>query len=146
MLLNSNDLDFNGFFTIGLRFDVCAPAGATVLSSSLTVIADDGNSTPTTAEMWGEYSGNAATFSSQTITSRTRTSASTSWPAFSTWVPGTVEVSPDLNSILTEILAHPGWTGCGNIVLIIEGTGNREAVSHNNNPADAPELTFTYQF
>ena len=145
MLLNSNDVDFASTHTMGLRFNVCAPANAQVLSAMLTFTADEPDTAPTSAQIWGELVGDALGFDVQAITARTRTSASVFWPSITPWVEGDVESTPDLSAIVSEILADPAWTGCGHVVFIIEGNGDREAVAHDKRPPEAPELQFTYQ-
>lgn len=145
MILDSNDVDFARTHTMGLRFSVCAPANAQVLDAMLTFTADEPDTETTSAEIWGELVGDALGFDVQSITARTRTTSSVTWPSISTWVEGDVESTPDLSAIVSEILSDPAWTGCGNVVFIIEGDGDREAVAHDKRPPEAAELEFTYQ-
>lgn len=145
MQLASNDLDFNSSHTIGLRFDVCVPVGVQIVDATLTFTADEPDVLATSALIWGELSGDALPFADQEIIARPRTVASAEWTDIAPWARGDADVSPDLSSVITEIVTSPDWTGCGNVVFIIEGTGDREAVAYEQDPAGAPVLEITYQ-
>jgi hypothetical protein len=145
LLEASNDLDFADAFIVGLRYDVCIPVGASVLNANLTVTADEADTLPTDVTLWAERAGDAVPFADVLPSARTRTTSTVSWNGLSEWEIGTVESSPDLSELLNEVINDPAWTGCGHIVLLAEGTGDREAVSYDNDPALAPRLEFTYQ-
>ena len=141
--VSSGDLDVaNPATPVALRFDVCIPAGTSVLEARLQMTADEADTTSTSAIVRAEASANAAAFATQLVGDRTMTPSTISWPSWSTWTPGTVETSPDLAPLMTEIAAA-GWSGCGNVVFVIEGNGDREASSYDSNPAAAPRLVLT---
>lgn len=141
--VSSGDLDVSSAtMPVALRFDVCIPAGTSVLEAHLLMTADEADAAPTAATVRAEASPNAAAFGAQLVGDRLLTLASVAWPAWSTWTPGTVETSPDLSSLLAEV-ASAGWSGCGNVVLVIEGNGDREASSYESNPTAAPKLVLT---
>ena len=65
------------------------------------------------------------------------------------WFPGgwdsvgqasSVQQTPDLSAILNEIVDQPGWSEGNSIVIIITGSGERVAESHNGSSAAAPLL------
>ena len=146
LLEASNDIDFADGFIVGLRYEVCIPRGASILNATLTVTADEADTLATSATIWAERGFNAAPFSDELPSERTRTMSTVPWSDIPAWDIGTVETSPDLSALLNEALSDDeNRERCGHIVLIIEGTGDREAVSFDNDPALAPRLEFTYQ-
>ncbi len=52
--------------------------------------------------------------------------------------------TPDLSSIVQEIVNRPNWQSDNAMVFIIEGTGRRSAVSRDQESALAPLLSVTY--
>ncbi len=141
--VSSGDLDLaNPATPVALRFDVCIPAGTSVLEARLQMTADEADSAATSATVRAEATSNAAAFATQLVGDRAMTSGAISWPTWSTWTPGTVETSPDLAPLMAEI-ATAGWSGCGNVVFVLEGSGDREASSYDSNPAAAPRLILT---
>ena len=146
VLFESGDLDVATGVTVGTRFQICVPVGAPVLNATLTLTADEVDTTPTIALIQGEASPDAAPFSAVTTPSaRVRTTASVAWVFTTEWSPGTIEASPDISAIINEIVSSPEWNGCGSVVLFLEGTGDREAVSFDTDPLTAPSLEITYQ-
>lgn len=145
LLEASNDMDFADGFIVALRYDICIPVGAPVLNATLTVTADEADTTPTDVTLWAELAGDAAPFADVLPSARTRTTNTVAWTGLADWEVGTTEVSPDLSALLNEVVSDPAWNGCGHIVLLAESTGDREAVSFDNDPALAPRLEFTYQ-
>lgn len=52
--------------------------------------------------------------------------------------------TPDLSSIVQEIMDRPGWSGGNSLVIIITGTGEWVAESYNGDPRGAPLLHVEY--
>lgn len=139
MTLTSGDLDMMLDGTtlqsaVGLRFTgLNIPRGATVLDAYVQFQANRSGSDSTTLTISGQAIDNAPTFTTTkfNITSRTRTAASVSWtPA--TWVQnahGPDERTPQLATVLQEIVIRPGWSTGNALVLIITGSGKRIAES-----------------
>ena len=116
---------------VGLRFpNVGIPVGANVLDATLQLSAY-GTSTGTTGEfaiaVRGQLATDAAGFPqdpngdpSFLITGRTaRTTASATWSISGAWAINTAYASPPITSIVNEIVALPGWTADGNVVLFL---------------------------
>jgi hypothetical protein len=57
---------------------------------------------------------------------------------------GTAQQSPDIKSIIQEIVNRPAWNPAGNLTIIITGTGKRVAESYEGLPAKAPLLYVEY--
>ena len=101
---------------IGIRFqDLDIPQGATVLGASLELDFDDddsgNNSTAISLTVKGEDADDADGFSTSTndISNRLTTSASVSW-SLDPFVSGNSMTSPDLTTIIQEIVNRTGWT------------------------------------
>lgn len=153
--LSSSDLelteDGGAEQIIGVRFrNITIPTNATINSAYLQFTVDEADAETTNLTIHGEASGNSAVFSSSNnnISNRTTTSANIAWsnlPVWSTVGQSSVpQQSPDLASIITEIIAQPGWFSGNALSLIISGTGQRTAESHNGSANSAPVLHLTY--
>jgi hypothetical protein len=152
--LTSSDLelvaDAGGDQTVGMRFtDLGIPQGATVIQTQIQFTVDETPSNATSLTIAGQDSDNAATFTSAagSISSRPRTSAQVGWappPWPTVGAAGAGQLTPDLSSVLQEIVNRPGWSSGNAAVFIVMGTGERVAESFNGSPADAPVLLVTY--
>jgi hypothetical protein len=97
----------------------------------------------------GENTGNASAFISslRNISSRGRTSSSVSWSP-EAWMikreAGPKQKSPDISSIIQEIVNRPDWSTDNSLVLIITGTGLRTAIPYDADPQNAPKLSVEY--
>jgi len=136
---------------VGLRFiGVTIPHGAIVTSAHLQFTAKRSTSSATQLVIAGEASNDAAEFSSAAndISSRTRTTATVAWaPAPWTTVDqaGPSQRTPDLASIVQEIVSRPGWVSVHAMVFVITGTsGTRAAYSHDGSHSRAPRLVVSY--
>jgi len=138
-------------FVVGLRYpDICIPSDATILNASLTLTSDEADDVPTSALIWVEMNGDAPTFSADSpIAGRTRSDFVVEWADIPAWQVGDTETSPDLSTLIEELIASPQWDpdgdGCGTVVLILEGTGDREARSFDNPDPAPPVFEVTYQ-
>ena len=92
-----------------------------------------------------QKSANAGTFAGNksNITSRPRTDASVSWsPAPWTTVgdAGPDQRTPDIASVIQEIVDQPGWSKDNSLVIIMSATGKRAAESFDGVANAAPLL------
>lgn len=138
MYLGSNDLEMvhdNGADqTIGLRFTgITAPPGSTINNAYVQFTTQATPTAVTSLTIKGEATDNPGTFTSAlgNISSRTTTSA-----AVVGWTPpvwttvgsaGADQQTPNLATIVQELVNRPGWASGNAIVLIITGTGRRVA-------------------
>ena len=147
--VNSSDLEFTydkSAQTVGLRFANISIAPGTVVSQAwIQFTVDEASDVATDLVLQGQASANAASFTSATnnISSRTRTSAQISWsPA--AWptvgAAGADQRTPNLASIINEIVNSAGWTSGNAIALIVTGSGERVAESANGDASAAPIL------
>ena len=142
-------------YASGLRFtSITVPAGATITAASVSLTADASQASPPPTTLSGQAADDAADFASDDDTSfnaRTRTTASVSWtPA--AWSSGTTYTSPDLASVLQEIVDRAGWSSGNAVVLFWSdpttgwgGTDSRlSAASYDGSPTEAASLHLEY--
>ena len=154
MYLGSSDLELTkdkDNQTVGIRFNgVDVPANAVITNAYLQFTVDETrNENPTNLQIQGEATDNAATFSSASnnITSRPTTSASVAWspPNWTTvGEAGAAQQTPDLKTVIQEIVSRPGWSGGNSLALIVSGSGKRVAESYNGESDKAPLLHIEY--
>lgn len=131
---------------IGMRFrDLGIPQGAIITNAYVQFTVDEASSGAANLTIHGQDADNAASFSSSNynLTSRATTSASVAWspPAWtSVGAAGADQRTPDLSSVIQEIVDRGGWSSCNAMVIVISGTGKRTAESHNGSSSKAPLL------
>ncbi len=159
MSLGSTDLEvvFDGGTQqiVGMRFqNVAIAPGTTISAAEIEFEVDETDSGTTNVSIFGQDSDTAATFTTTNsdISNRPATTATVAWnpPAW-----GTVsqkQITPDLSSIIQEIVDRPGWVSGNNIVIMIQaGTGcastacQRTAESYNGEAANAALLRISTQ-
>ena len=153
--LNSSDLELirDGVNdqAIGMRFvGLGIPQGANILAADVQFTVDETNGVdPCNLDIYGEDTDDAVTFSSSSfnITNRAFTTASVAWTP-PTWSgvgdSGPDQLTPDISSVLQEIVDRTNYTSNSAVALIITGTGKRTAESFNGSSADAATLCVTY--
>ncbi|HAS42309.1 MAG TPA: hypothetical protein DCS93_17660 [Microscillaceae bacterium] len=157
MYLNSTDLELvrdgsaRGNQLIGMRFrSLNVPQGATITSAYIQFTTDETNTGTTNLIIRGHDVSNAGTFTSTdgNISSRSLTSASVAWNNLPAWntvgQAGSSQRTPNLSSIVQEIVSRSGWNAGNAMVMIISGTGERTAESYDGSSSSAPQLVVTY--
>jgi hypothetical protein len=146
--LTSGNIDL-GTKPSGLRFSLPVPHGAHIVRAYVQFAVDNPQTGTTALTIEGEASDSALTFGSSkyNIVNRPRTVNYVPWtPA--AWptrrVAGAAQQTPDLSAILQELVDRPGWARGQGAVLIVTGTGVRQAVSYDTKPATAPLLHVEY--
>jgi hypothetical protein len=147
--LNSSDLELTTDSVtqvVGMRFNsVAIPKGATITNASIQFKVDETDSITTQLHIFGQATDNPSTFTTSTgnISSRTKTGASVSWNPVA-WTTlgaaGPDQKTPNLKSVIQEIVGRSGWASNNSLAIIISGTGHRTAVAFNGDPAGAPLL------
>jgi hypothetical protein len=110
---------------------------------------DETSSEVTSLLIEGEDTDDAPGFTSTAndISSRTRTLADVSWsPAAWNTVgqAGADQRTPDISSVIQEIVERAGWSNGNSLVVIITGAGQRLAESYEGDQAGAPLLHVEY--
>jgi hypothetical protein len=143
--------DHRSYQAVGMRFSGTGiPKGATIVNAYIQFQTDETQSVETSLTIQGEDTDYAGSFLKQTgnISSRPRTAAAVSWspPAWTTvGEAGPDQRTPDIASVIQEIVYRPGWSSDNAMVLIITGTGERVAESYDGSSAAAPLLHVEYK-
>jgi type IV pilus assembly protein PilY1 len=154
----SSDLEFvrdgdRGDQVIGLRFrNVNVPQGATITAADVKfVIDEDHGDDGISIDITGQVTGNAPVFenTANDVSGRSPRSASVTWiiDTDSPHLPDQKLYTPDIASIIQEIVNQSSWSNNQPLVLIFErnsGDGKRTVHSFNGEPGDAPQLRINY--
>jgi hypothetical protein len=119
---------------IGLRFtNVQLPNNATITSAYLTFFEDEAHNDPTALTFQGQRLANAPAFSAKSsVTSPARTSARATWNPVPAWtLPSrSPHQTPDLGSIVQEIIGLQNWAPGNAMAFVVTGSGKRVATSY----------------
>jgi hypothetical protein len=145
--ISSNDLelvvDSRAVQRVGLRFTaVAVPRGAMTSTAWVEFKAKDTATGTVPLTVKAEAADNPAPYAatSNNITNRAVTTASAPWSA-GAWVAGSLYRTPDLASVIQEIVDRPGWASGNAIAVQVSGpSGTRNAYSFNGRAAAAPLL------
>ena len=137
-------------YIVGVRFTgVNIPAGAVITAATIQFTAHAAGSVATSLTVRGQKSTNAATFTTtgHDITNRVATTASVGWtvPTWTNDERGTPEKTPDLKTIVQEIVNQTGWVAGRPIVFTLAGTGDRAAKAFDSGAANAATLHVEWQ-
>ncbi|MBX9448769.1 MAG: DUF839 domain-containing protein [Taibaiella sp.] len=159
--LTSSDLelstDGSDEQVIGLRFtNINIPAGATIERAFIQFTSkNDKDPVLGDIEITAEYTGNATSFLATAfdITSRTTVSATpVVWPGSDagSWANGQPNVAgedqrtPDIKSVLQPVFEHESWSLGNSVVVLLSGSGVRNAFSYNGSAEHAPKLIIEF--
>jgi len=134
--------------------NVQIPPTANISNAYIQFTADDVNSEVITIDIYGAAEANvSAPFTEDPfgISSHPSTVATVSWipdPWVNVGDAGEAQRTPDISTIITEIIRGNGWAPGNNLMIIFwgsyEGTGHREAVSGDGNLATSAILNVTF--
>jgi len=132
--------------TVGLRFNpVPVPQGATIVGAHIQFKVASADSDASELIIEGEDSDDAGVLS--TLITRPRTSASVGWspdPWPTVDAEGPLQRTVNIAPVIQEIVSRPGWSAGNALVIIIDGTGTRNAHSSEGDSAGAPLLEIEY--
>jgi hypothetical protein len=136
---------------VGLRFTgIGVPAGATITNAYIQFTVDETNGGSTNVTIRGQDVGDAPAFttSDRNVSNRSKTSASVNWQPES-WTSvgsaGSKERTPNLSNIINEIVSRNDWNSGNDIVIMIEGSGERTAESYEGSSSKAAKLHIDYE-
>jgi len=130
---------------VGIRFmDVDVPPGSLITNAFLTFNHDSDNNGLTNLVIRAEDIDNAPTFTTanSNISSRTLTTATAFWNNVVAWSGNNDYDSPNISNVIQEVIDRSGWLQNNELVVVITGTGEREAEAGPG--GDAARLTITY--
>lgn len=153
--VGSSDLEMtkegNGNQIIGLRFaNVPMAKGAVITNAYIQFAADESHTGVTNLILHGQASDNSVTFDTlNKVSTRPKTTASVAWNNIPAWVadtlPGTAERTPELKTIVQEIVNRAAWATGNAMTFFVTGTGKRVADSREGSSARAAKLVITYE-
>ena len=143
----SDDLDLGeAGQLVGMRFTgVEIPKNATIVGAHIQFIAQESGSKATTLTLMGEATDDAAPFKSddKNLSKRAKTSAKVNWTP-EAWSRDNKYWSADVAPIVQEIVSRGAWTPGNDLVLFVNGTGERDAWAYDGEPGKAALLYIEY--
>ena len=136
---------FGGSYLVGLRFQgVGLAPGTEILEARLELTSAAVGSGATQIAIHGHDVANSPTFSqssaSYNVSNRTKTQTSTLW-APSPWLSkNSVMESPNLKTIVQELVDRPDWQTSSAVTLLLTTSGHREIASWDRDVDQAPVL------
>jgi len=135
---------------VGLRFTgLSVPKNAPILDAYVQFKVDEKPSATTTLSIQAEAADDAAPFTTaaRNVSGRPRTAASVPWsPA--AWptvgAAGVDQRTPNLASVIQQVVDRAGWVPGNDLVLVITGAGARVAEAFEGDAAGAPLLVIQY--
>ncbi|WP_298545586.1 T9SS type A sorting domain-containing protein [uncultured Aquimarina sp.] len=154
--LNSSDIelvdDRTTTQTVGLRFrNIPVPKNAKITKAYIQLTVDELDSNPCDLIIKGHDTNDAPIFNSQSdfnISSRPTTDSSVNWnpsPWISIGETSENQRTPDIRTIIQEIVNRDGWVSNNSIAIIIQGNGERTAESYDGSPNQAATLRIEYE-
>lgn len=149
--LSSTDLELTEEASpqiVGMRFcHVDIPPGATVTAAHLELTADESDDVATELLLQGQASDHAPVFAAVDgdLSTRDLTQAAVAWRDLDPWSVGETHTSPDLRTVVQEIVDRPGWRAGNAIVVMATGSGRRTAESYDGDRSSAPALRIDYE-
>jgi hypothetical protein len=149
--LNSTDLEliYDGYNQyVGIRFpNITIPQGTTISSAYIDFVVDEVQTGSTSLTLRGQNADNAAAFATTgyNISGRPLTTASVAWNSVPSWSTiGDTKTSPDIRTIVQEIVNRSGWSSGNALVVRVNGSGRRTAVAQDLNTGAGPILRINY--
>lgn len=135
---------------VGLRFqNLNIPQNAVIANAYLQFTCDEVSTDNCNLTISGEATDNSGAFTTSAfnISTRAKTLAQVNWvPVGWTLIgeAGANQRTPDLSSVIQEIVSRPGYISTGAISFIITGTGSRIAESYEGSPSQVAKLVVSY--
>lgn len=111
--------------TMGLRFQgITIPKGAKIDSAYIVVTSHEGKDADDVAKItiYGDATDNATTFTEDAlISARPKTTAQVKWTVNVEWTLWGTYRTPDLSSIVQEIVSRNGWVSGNSLAIIMAG-------------------------
>lgn len=131
--------------TVGIRWTgLSIPRGATITAAYIQFTSRDSRGETTQLSIRGHAADNAAPFTVThgNISARALTSARVNW-APAAWSKGRASAgqrTPDLRTLIQEIVSRSGWASGNAIATVITGSGVRNAWSYDGKSSAAAVL------
>ena len=148
--LDFSELELGRQVYVGVRFlNVQIPQGATITDARVEFKATVDTTDPTHLQIQGEDTDNAPRFMNvnNDITDRPKTTSVVMWNNIPNWTEDELYQTPDLISIIQEIVDRPGWSSGNAMAIFFRSTdlnGLRRAFAYDGILANAPSLHVQY--
>lgn len=138
---------------IGLRFaDLQIPEGAVIVDAYIQFSVDepDKNADPFNVNIYTENTVNSAPFenASFTVSSRVKSVSNVVWKGIPQWTiehaAGADQRTPNLSSLMQEIVNMNGWAQGNAISFIMIGNGQRSAESYEGSEGNTAQIPTLY--
>ncbi len=136
--------------TLGIRFqNIAVPKGAIIDSAHIQFTSDETTNDPTVVIIYGEDINNSVKFYSldYNVSARTKTLQNVTW-TIQDWdnadESGSIQKTPDLTSIVQQIVDRSGWQSGNAMSFIITGSGSRVAHAYDGDASMSPVLHIYY--
>ena len=132
---------------VGIRFqNIAIPPNAYITSAYIEFEVDETGSDATSLTISGQAADNPGTFAADdfTISNRSKTTASVVWSPDAWNTADAKHQTPDISSVVQEIVDRGGWASGNAMAFLIEGSGTRTAESYDGEAAAAPLLVVEY--
>jgi hypothetical protein len=152
---NSSDLELvkdgdRGDQHVGMRFkNIKIPQGAEITNAYIQFTTDEVSEGDCSLIIKGEAADNALAFSEENknISDRQTTSSTVTWNP-EDWMTekesDAKQKTPDIKSIIQEIVNRSGWSSGNSLAIIVTGSGKRTAESDDGSAEEAPKLHIEY--
>lgn len=142
-----------GQYAAGLRFrDIRIPQGALIKSATLKICSSTSGLTgQLDAGIWGEAADDPEDFSWRKISQLTKTDSVVLWVwgASAPWTESTWYDSPNIATIIQEVVDRPGWKSSNAMVIVLGPTSysgaDRKIWAYDGYANRAAKLVITYQ-
>ncbi len=147
--LNNSKIELGQMPWAGFRFqNVTIPQGATITTAYVQFRAESSSTENTDLTVFGDDTDNSVTFSnSNKLSTRTKTSASASWQNVANWSGGNTYQTPELNTIVQEIVDRGGWSSGNSLAILIrsdDDNGKRLPWARDGSSSNAAVLHVEY--
>lgn len=136
---------------VGLRFSgLEIPKNATINSAYIQFTADENQSGTSNLVIYQENTADAAVFTTTTanLSSRQKLSTTVPWatPSWTKNNAGVNERTPELKTLVQQIVNKPNWAIGNAMAFLIEGTGTRSAYSRDADVNKSAKLVIKFEY
>jgi hypothetical protein len=138
---------YDGQQRIGWRFrNITVPQGSYISSARLQWISTDTSSSPSAWTVQSELATDASSFitAKYNISLRVRSSQVVQWSPSAWLAPETAYYSSDIRHLVQQVVDQPAWVNGNDMVIMMRGSGLREAWSYDGDPVKGAKLMLTY--